>query len=324
VTALAAFLLVTRRRVAGALAAGALAAAALVSSYALVRRLVEPPRRDPFEGTLLFEPLGYANALGILAAMGALLALGFAVRGGRTGPRLLAGFALVPLLVALALTGSRGAWIAAVCGLAAGAALARRPVRGRAGPGSSRAAAAAAVVLVAAVAGVAAAVAAAGTGGDRPAYWRAALGDARSAPLLGSGAGTFAAYWNEHRTIDRNVQDAHSLYLETLAELGPVGLGLLAGTLVVPLAAAFRSRLDPHTAGAAAAFAAFAVHAGVDWDWEMPAVTVAALACAASLLAVARREPIARASARAEAAALALALLAVGLGLAVVLAHGLP
>jgi O-antigen ligase len=256
--------------------------------------------------------------------MGVLLALGFAIRRGRTGPRALAGCALVPLLAALALTGSRGAWIALVCGLVVGAALARQPARHGAGLGSSRAAAGAALVLVAAVAGVAAAVAAAGTGGDRPAYWRAALGDARSAPVLGSGAGTFAGYWSEHRTIDRNVQDAHSLYLETLAELGPVGLGLLAGTLVVPLVAAFRSRLEPHTAGAAAAFAAFAVHAGVDWDWEMPAVTVAALVCAASLLAGARREPIAGASARAEAAAFALALLAIGLGVAVVLVHGLP
>jgi O-antigen ligase len=324
VTALPAFLLVTRRRAAGALAAGALGASVLVSSYALVHRLVEPARRDPFEGTLLFEPLGYANALGILAAMGALLAIGFALRARRPGTRLLAVGALAPLLPTLALTESRGAWLAAVCGLVVGAALSRRRPPGTTATASARLAALTAVVLILAIAGVAAAVAAAGTGGDRPQYWRVALGDARASPALGSGAGTFADYWLEHRTIDRNVQDAHSLYLETLAELGPIGLVLLAGLLAVPLVGAFRSRATPHAPAAAAAFAAFAVHAGVDWDWEMPAVTIAALVCAASLLAAARPEQVSGASARLGVTAFAVALVAMGLGFAVVAAEGLP
>jgi O-antigen ligase len=323
-TALPAFLVVSRRRAAGALAAGALAASVLVSSYALILRLVEPARRDPFEGTLLFEPLGYANALGILVAMGALLATGFALRSGRPATRLLAAGALAPLLPTLALTGSRGAWLSAVCGLVVGGALSWRRLPGRRATGSLRLTVLTVLVIVLAIAGVAAAVAAAGTGGDRPEYWRAALRDARAAPALGSGAGTFADYWLEHRTIDRNVQDAHSLYLETLAELGPVGLVLLAGALTVPFVAAFRSRAAPHAPAAAAAFAAFAVHAGVDWDWEMPAVTVAALACAASLLAAARPEELPGASSRLGVTAFAVALVGMGLGFAVVATEGLP
>ncbi|HYT50946.1 MAG TPA: hypothetical protein VEL10_01935 [Gaiellaceae bacterium] len=41
------------------------------------------------------------------------------------------------------------------------------------------------------------------------------------------------------------VRDAHSLYVETLAELGPIGLALLSAALVVPLVAAVRARRHP-------------------------------------------------------------------------------
>ena len=51
--------------------------------------------------------------------------------------------------------------------------------------------------------------------------WESALEDARAHPVLGSGAGTFERWWLEHRDVAHKVRDAHSLYLETLAELGP-------------------------------------------------------------------------------------------------------
>jgi hypothetical protein len=78
--------------------------------------------------------------------------------------------------------------------------------------------------------------------------------------------------------------DAHSLYLETLAELGLVGLGLLALALAPPLLAAFRGASGGAGAAAAGGYVAFLFHAGVDWDWEMPAVTVAGLLCGAAAL----------------------------------------
>ena len=84
--------------------------------------------------------------------------------------------------------------------------------------------------------------------------------------------------------------DAHSLYVETLAELGPLGLVLLGVTLAVPIIAAVGARNDPLVAGAAAAYVAFLVHAGLDWDWEMPAVTLVGLLCGIGVLVSMRRD----------------------------------
>ena len=59
--------------------------------------------------------------------------------------------------------------------------------------------------------------------------WESALDDARAHPAVGSGAGTFERWWLEHRDVPLKVRDAHDLYVEMLAELGPIGLaGLLA------------------------------------------------------------------------------------------------
>jgi len=74
------------------------------------------------------------------------------------------------------------------------------------------------------------------------------------------------------------VQDAHNLYLETLSELGPIGLGLLVALLAIPLVAAVRARRHPLIPAAAAAFTAYVAHAAADWDWELAGVTLAAVA----------------------------------------------
>ena len=73
------------------------------------------------------------------------------------------------------------------------------------------------------------------------------------------------------------MRDAHSLYLETLAELGLVGFALLA-LLIGGVAVTARR------AGPAAALAAWALHAGVDWDWELPALTLVAIVLAGLVL----------------------------------------
>jgi hypothetical protein len=125
------------------------------------------------------------------------------------------------------------------------------------------------------------------SGNSRADYWSVAWSTAEEHPLLGSGAGTFDIAWYRDRPGQVAVRDAHSLYLETLAELGLPGLLLVSAVLLVPLAAA-RSRRDWAAASAAAALAAYAVHAALDWDWEIPAVTLAALACATAVLAAVR------------------------------------
>jgi O-antigen ligase/polysaccharide polymerase Wzy-like membrane protein len=116
----------------------------------------------------------------------------------------------------------------------------------------------------------------------RTEYWRVALVEIRDVPVLGGGAGSFERYWNRNRHTSYETRNAHSLYLETLAELGPLGLVLLLVALALPLV---RARALP---GAAAAYVAFLAHAAIDWDWQIPADTLAALACAAALLAASR------------------------------------
>jgi hypothetical protein len=167
---------------------------------------------------------------------------------------------------------------------AAIAALVRPPAADRGNPRTRRIVVAA--VVCAAIAG-GALVARAGSTQPRASYWHVAWHDEyRSHPVLGTGAGTFAIYWGRsgEELAHAVALDAHSLYLETLAELGPIGVALLAVTLLTPLAAAVRRRTSPYVPAAAGAYIAFLVHAGLDWDWEMPAVVVAALACAAALL----------------------------------------
>jgi O-antigen ligase len=120
---------------------------------------------------------------------------------------------------------------------------------------------------------------------NRKGYWKVALEAFADHPLAGVGSASFAVEWRRERTSPDFAVDAHSLYLETLAELGIVGALLLAALLtsvVLGLSQGARAAPgDSAPAAAAAVLAMFAIHAGVDWDWEMPAVAVPALAMAA-------------------------------------------
>lgn len=124
------------------------------------------------------------------------------------------------------------------------------------------------------------------TGSYRPEIWKEAWHEYTDNPVLGGGAGTYEQYWNQHRPIDHKVRDGHNLYLETLGELGPIGLAALLLALAAPVVAAFGARGHPLAAGAFGAYVAYLVHAGIDWDWELPAVTVAAFACGVALIAL--------------------------------------
>ncbi len=110
-------------------------------------------------------------------------------------------------------------------------------------------------------------------------YWRVALKAFEAEPLRGVGAGGWAVWWLRDRNINSFAQDAHSLPLQTLAELGLVGIALLALFLAaMAIVAARAHRLVPAlAAGPAAALATYVAHAPLDWDWEMPAVTLIAI-----------------------------------------------
>jgi O-antigen ligase len=363
---LLAVLLVARGRPVTELLVAACGAALVTSIYALTDFFFSAREA----GARLSEPLGYPNALGLVAAIGALLATAFAAHGRSHLRRALWAACLVVFVVTIFFTYSRGTWISLAVGLAAMAlvdsrrvvllrtAAAVAPVAGAAvwlgahthdgfllalvtvllaaaaalatvaarriplGRGASIAAAAVLLALLLAV--PAAAVAhygsrptsghhRAGFSGRAP-LWHQAWRDWETHPALGSGAGTFELFWVAHRRTSANARDAHSLYLETLAEVGPVGLGLLLATLALPLLAAARARFHPFVPGALAAYLAFLVHATGDWDWEMPAATLLGLFCAAAVL-LAQRSAVPRSlprAVRAGALAGALALAAIG------------
>jgi len=126
-------------------------------------------------------------------------------------------------------------------------------------------------------------------GENRYQFWSSAVDENATAPLNGTGSGTFQFWWAREGDGAETVHDAHSLYLQTLGELGIVGFGLLLAFLGFVLFcgvrnallsdAAERSRLAAMLAG----FSVFVMTAGVDWMWQVPAVPVAALMLAAGL-----------------------------------------
>jgi hypothetical protein len=121
---------------------------------------------------------------------------------------------------------------------------------------------------------------------DRYDYWRVAFKAFAGEPLRGVGAGGWAVWWLRYRRVYDFAQDAHSLPLQTAAELGVVGL-LFLGMLVGGVAVAARRalRIEPAvTTGAVAAIVVYAAHAPLDWDWQMPAVTLVALVLAGLVL----------------------------------------
>jgi O-Antigen ligase len=401
-------LLVVRRATYRALLNGAWAATTCICGYSLLTRLF-PERLGSFDSLAdyrLEAPLGYWNVLAIFAALGTLLAAGFAARGHNPFVRALAAASTVILVPALYFTFSRGGWIALAVGLATMIALdARRlqlvtalavvapwpalavwhasgsaPLTHLGGtlaaaehsghrytlylavmmlaaaaaaalysaleprvhvPGRLRTAYAIALLLVLAAA-IGAATdrygsplaiarhgyrsivgqAAPASNGDlnkrllslslngRVPQFRVAWREYLAHPWLGSGEGSYERYWDEYRTSPSKIKNVHNLYLETLAELGPVGLVLLLLALGAPLVAAFKARRRSLAAAAAGAYVAFLAHAAVDWDWQMPAVTLVALFCGVALLVSSRGapSPLLGPAARATAAAVVIAL----------------
>lgn len=119
--------------------------------------------------------------------------------------------------------------------------------------------------------------------------WDVALDEWRAHRAVGGGAGTYAQYWAAEASEEGQTLNAHNLYLETLAELGPIGLALLVVGLALPLVAAFKARSRPLVAIAAGVWVAYLFHAAYDWDWQLAGVTLVGIFCASAILVAARR-----------------------------------
>ena len=110
-------------------------------------------------------------------------------------------------------------------------------------------------------------------GSGRAQFWEAAADAFGSRPFGGIGAGNYELYWNAHPEAPTVTGNAHSLFLEALADLGLVGLALaVAPFALAAWAARDRWRSSPRVvAPALALLVAATVGAAIDWTWKIPA-----------------------------------------------------
>lgn len=127
-------------------------------------------------------------------------------------------------------------------------------------------------------------------GNGRYQYWSAALDENASEPLKGTGPGTFEYWWARNGDIPGFVRDAHSLYLQTLGELGVIGFALLIAFLaLITLGGLYRlinaaERQRGQLAAALGGCFAFCLAAGFDWVWQIPVIPIAFLLLGATII----------------------------------------
>ncbi len=128
-------------------------------------------------------------------------------------------------------------------------------------------------------------------GSVRARYWNEALKLFEAHPFKGVGAGGYATARTRVRIDNLNVQHAHGYVVQTLADLGLVGLALSLALLAAWLAASMRTigRARPATPSSPerlgmltllSIVVVFGVHSTVDWTWFIPGDIVPALLCA--------------------------------------------
>ncbi len=138
-------------------------------------------------------------------------------------------------------------------------------------------------------------------GSVRARYWNEALEVFSEHPVLGAGADGYATARLRHRTVALDVHHAHGFIVQTLADLGLVGLALVLALLATWLAAAGRAThpfnrrwqnwrwrriqapYTPERVGLLTMLCVvvtFGVHSMVDWTWYFPGDACVALLCA--------------------------------------------
>jgi hypothetical protein len=115
-------------------------------------------------------------------------------------------------------------------------------------------------------------------GGGRDELFAAAIDSWKESRWRGTGPGTFEFTWNTDRRYAGFVRDAHSLYLEALAESGVVGFiavlvffGGLASALLLRLRRVAEEQFPAVLAGTGV-LGVFLVAAAVEWAWELTAL----------------------------------------------------
>jgi hypothetical protein len=113
---------------------------------------------------------------------------------------------------------------------------------------------------------------------DRTGALHAALRLVAQHPLTGTGPGNADLRWRGHEDGSQLYAYVHNEYLQVAAELGLVGLVLLALLLVATVRLLWCTRPTGRAgatwAGVVAAVAAFAVHSGLDFVWHLPAIVL--------------------------------------------------
>jgi hypothetical protein len=173
-----------------------------------------------------------------------------------------------------------------------------------------------------------------GSGSGRWQFWSAAVREFEQAPLHGGGAGSYQSWWARHASFTYFLKNAHSLYLETMAELGVVGLLLIVGAFTGGVAAALRRLRSTQgeervtLAALLGAFVAFAVAAGIDWMWQLTVVglvgVVSLALLAAGLPADAPRSVTVRNDGDRHRSRLAVGLAGLGVAWALICAQAIP
>jgi O-antigen ligase len=138
-------------------------------------------------------------------------------------------------------------------------------------------------------------------GSVRARYWKEALEVFSEHPALGAGGGGYETARLRHRQETLDVKNAHGFIVETLADLGLIGLLMVLALLAVWMAAAARAThpfnrhwqrwrwqaiqapYTPERIGLLTMLCVvvtFGVHSLVDWTWYVPGDACVALLCA--------------------------------------------
>lgn len=140
---------------------------------------------------------------------------------------------------------------------------------------------------------------------ERARYWKQAIEVFEAHPVLGAGAGGYAVASLRYKPPELEVRNAHGYVVQTLADLGIVGVALTlllliawavaAGAATHPFNRRWRkwrwaSAPQPYTPERLALLSmlcivvTFGLHSFVDWTWYVPGTAAAALLCAGWLV----------------------------------------